>query len=99
MTAMLYMTDSVDGFPLTLQTLNFIIQYNQTVALPVPAYSSWHVSCDYMLRNKIKSLPALCERDVMMNNGYGWMGGGIWMWAVLAVLVVVVVVVKSLSRK
>jgi hypothetical protein len=35
----------------------------------------------------------------MMNNGYGWMGGGIWMWAVLAVLVVVVVVVKNLSRK
>jgi hypothetical protein len=27
------------------------------------------------------------------------MGGGIWMWALLAVLVVVVVVVKSLFRK
>jgi hypothetical protein len=35
----------------------------------------------------------------MMNDAYGWMGGGIWMWAVLGVLVVVVVVVKSLSRK
>lgn len=30
---------------------------------------------------------------------YGWMGGGIWMWAALAVLVVVVVVIKSLNRK
>lgn len=30
----------------------------------------------------------------------GWlMGGGIWMWAVLAVLVVAVVVIKSISRK
>jgi hypothetical protein len=35
----------------------------------------------------------------MMNNGFGWMGGGVWMWAVLGVLVVVVVVAKSLSRK
>ena len=34
-----------------------------------------------------------------MNNAYGWMGGGTWMWAALAVLVVVVVVVKSLTRK
>jgi len=39
------------------------------------------------------------ERDVLMNDAYGWMGGGMWMWAVLAILVVVVVVVKSLSRK
>jgi len=39
------------------------------------------------------------ERDVMMNQAYGWMGGGMWMWAVLAVLVVVVVVGRSLSRK
>lgn len=30
---------------------------------------------------------------------YAWMGGGIWTWAVLAVLVVVVVVIKSLTRK
>ena len=30
---------------------------------------------------------------------YGWMGGGIWMWAALAVLVVVVAVIKSLNRK
>jgi hypothetical protein len=35
----------------------------------------------------------------MMNNGFGWMGGGVWMWAVLGVLVVVAVVVKSLIRK
>jgi hypothetical protein len=35
----------------------------------------------------------------MMDHAYGWMGGGIWMWAVLGVLVVVVVVIKSLSRK
>ena len=39
------------------------------------------------------------ERDVMMNQAYGWMGGEMWMWAVLAVLVVVVVVGRSLSRK
>lgn len=35
----------------------------------------------------------------MMNHAYGWMGGGTWMWAALAVLVVVVVVVRSLSGK
>lgn len=34
-----------------------------------------------------------------MNHTDGWMGGGIWTWALLAVLVVVVVVVKSLIRK
>lgn len=34
-----------------------------------------------------------------MNHSGEWMGGGIWMWALLAVLVVVVVVVKSLFRK
>jgi hypothetical protein len=39
----------------------------------------------------------------MMNQADGWMGGwaggGMWLWAVLAVLVVVVVVIKSLTRK
>jgi hypothetical protein len=35
----------------------------------------------------------------MINNSGGWMGGGIWMWALLAVLVVVAVVIKSLFRK
>lgn len=35
----------------------------------------------------------------MMDRAYGWMGGGVWMWALLAVLVVIVVVVKSLTRK
>jgi hypothetical protein len=35
----------------------------------------------------------------MMDHSYGWMGGGIWMWALLGVLVVVVVVIKSLTRK
>jgi hypothetical protein len=35
----------------------------------------------------------------MMNQAFGWMGEGMGMWAVLAVLVVVVVVVKSLTRK
>jgi len=40
------------------------------------------------------------ERDViMMNQAYGWMGGGMWIWALLAVLVVVVVVIKSVTRK
>ena len=34
-----------------------------------------------------------------MNQTDGWMGGGMWLWAVLAVLVVLVVVIKSLSRK
>jgi hypothetical protein len=35
----------------------------------------------------------------MMDRAYGWMGGGMWMWATLAILVVVVVVFKSLARK
>lgn len=34
----------------------------------------------------------------MMNQAYGWMGGGMWMWAVLAVLVVLAVVYRSLFR-
>ena len=34
-----------------------------------------------------------------MDRILGWMGGGIGLWAVLAVLVVLVVVFKSLSRK
>jgi FtsH-binding integral membrane protein len=34
-----------------------------------------------------------------MNHTYSWMGGQLWIWAVLAVLVVVVVVIKSLFRK
>jgi hypothetical protein len=35
----------------------------------------------------------------MMNHTYGWMGGQMWLWAVLAVLVVVVVLINSLFRK
>lgn len=34
-----------------------------------------------------------------MNHTDGWMGGGMLMWAVLAILVVVAVVIKSLTRK
>jgi hypothetical protein len=34
-----------------------------------------------------------------MNQAYGWMGGGMLMWAALGVLVVIVVVIKHLSRK
>jgi hypothetical protein len=34
-----------------------------------------------------------------MEQAYGWMGGGTWMWAALGVLVVVVVVIKSMTRK
>lgn len=34
-----------------------------------------------------------------MDVTYGWMGGGMGLWAVLAVLVVVVVVIKHLTRK
>ena len=29
----------------------------------------------------------------MMNNAYGWMGGGMWIWTVIGVLVVVLLVV------
>ena len=35
----------------------------------------------------------------MMNHTYGWMGGGMLMWALLGVLVVMVVVIKKLTRK
>jgi len=35
----------------------------------------------------------------MMDQAFAWMGGGIWMWALLGVLVVVVVIIRSLSRK
>lgn len=34
-----------------------------------------------------------------MNNAYEWMGQGVLMWALLAVLVVVAVVIRKLSRK
>ena len=36
-----------------------------------------------------------------MNHTYGWMGGGIWIWTVIAVLVVVllVVVINKVSNK
>jgi uncharacterized membrane protein len=45
------------------------------------------------------------ERDWMMNNSYGWMGGGasggMWIWTVIGVLVVVllVVLIKKVSTK
>jgi hypothetical protein len=35
----------------------------------------------------------------MMNHADGWIGGQMWIWAVLAVLVVVVVVINKLFRK
>jgi hypothetical protein len=37
----------------------------------------------------------------MMNHTDGWMGGGMWIWAVIGVAVVVllVVVVNQLSKK
>jgi uncharacterized membrane protein len=37
----------------------------------------------------------------MMNQGYGWMGGGMWIWTVIGVLVVVllVVVINKVSAK
>ena len=37
----------------------------------------------------------------MMNNTYGWMGGGMWFWTVIGVLVVVllVVAINKLSKK
>ena len=40
------------------------------------------------------------ERDLMMNYN-GWMGGGMWIWTVIAVLVVVllVVVISKVSNK
>jgi uncharacterized membrane protein len=36
-----------------------------------------------------------------MNQSYGWMGGGMWIWTVVGVLVVVllVVVLNRQSRK
>lgn len=34
-----------------------------------------------------------------MNHDFALMGGGLWLWAGLAVLVVAVVVFKSLTRK
>jgi uncharacterized membrane protein len=37
----------------------------------------------------------------MMNNAYGWMGGGTWIWTVIGVLVVVllVIAINKLSKK
>ena len=37
----------------------------------------------------------------MMNNGYGWMGGGMWLWTLIGVLVVVLlaVLINKVSRK
>jgi hypothetical protein len=40
------------------------------------------------------------EGDLMMNGGYGWMGGGMWIWTVTAMVVVVLLVfiVGKLSK-
>jgi len=35
----------------------------------------------------------------MMNHSFGWMGGQMSIWAMLAVLVVIVVVINKLFRK
>lgn len=37
----------------------------------------------------------------MMNGSYGWMGGGMWIWAVTTVVVValLVFIVGKLSKK
>ena len=37
----------------------------------------------------------------MMNHGYGWMGGEMWIWTVIGILAVVllVVVITKLSNK
>ncbi len=37
----------------------------------------------------------------MMDHAYGWMGGGMWLWTVIAVLVVIllVVVINKVSNK
>jgi uncharacterized membrane protein len=37
----------------------------------------------------------------MMDHAYGWMGGGMWLWAVIAVLVVIllVVLINKVSNK
>ena len=36
-----------------------------------------------------------------MNHGYGWMGGGMWLWTVIGVLVAVllVVLIIKVSKK
>jgi hypothetical protein len=35
----------------------------------------------------------------MMNHGYGWMGGGMWIWTVGILVVVLLVVAIKLSNK
>jgi hypothetical protein len=37
----------------------------------------------------------------MMNNAYGWMGGGMWVWTLICILVVVllVVMINKVSAK
>jgi hypothetical protein len=37
----------------------------------------------------------------MMSQGYGWMGGGTWIWTVVGLLVVVllVVAIRKMSTK
>jgi len=35
----------------------------------------------------------------MINDAYGWMGGQMWIWAVLAVLLVIAVLIKKLFRR
>jgi uncharacterized membrane protein len=41
------------------------------------------------------------ERSFMMNQTYGWMGGGMWIWTLIGVVVVVllVIVIGKLSKK
>lgn len=44
-------------------------------------------------------LAVIKKKGCFMNSVSGWMGAGMGMWVVLAVLVVLVVVIKSLTRK
>jgi uncharacterized membrane protein len=41
------------------------------------------------------------KRDFMMNDAYGWMGGGMWVWTVICILAVVllVVMINKVSTK
>ena len=44
--------------------------------------------------------PAM-DDDLMMIGGYGWMGGGMWIWTVTAIVVVIflVFIVGKLSKQ
>ena len=67
--------------------------------MPPPTISTFPVGrsvavCSLASKIGWDGLVAAEEKDSMMNQAYGWMGGGgMWIWTVIGVLVAILLVV------